>query len=82
MERIERIKFDRKGKEVDYTRGVIGPGFISQRPNVIQWHSRPKCWRINHKSIDNQNSCTLKALKLKSPKSKDHVPHSSLFIKS
>lgn len=71
FERIERIKFEREGKEVDYTRGVIGPGFISQRPNVIQWQSRPKCWHAKHKNIDMQNTCTLKALKLKSPKSKE-----------
>lgn len=71
LERIERIKFEREGKNVDYTRGIIGPGFISQRPNVIQWHSRLKCWRIAQENINMQSGCRLKALKLKSRKSKE-----------
>ena len=24
-----------------YRRAMIGPGFLSQRPNVIEWHARP-----------------------------------------
>jgi len=71
LEQIERVKFEREGKKVDYIRGIIGPGFNSQRPNVIQWHSRLKCWRLEHDNINTQNNCKLKALKLKSPESKE-----------
>jgi hypothetical protein len=40
LDRIERVGDDAGPAHSAYTRGVIGPGFLSQRPNVIQWRRR------------------------------------------
>ena len=40
VERVENITHDSLGVHTDYTRGYLGPGFLSVSPNVIQWRSR------------------------------------------
>lgn len=40
VERIQTVKHERFGTLTDYTRGIIGPGFLSVCPNVIEWRSR------------------------------------------
>ncbi|MEM0955159.1 MAG: VOC family protein [Pseudomonadota bacterium] len=40
VERVETVKHERRGIVTDYTRGYLGPGFLSVSPNVIQWRSR------------------------------------------
>ncbi len=41
VERVETVRHGRGGHAVDYTRGVLGPGFRSERPCVIEWRARP-----------------------------------------
>jgi len=41
IKREETIGSMETDDERVYTRGMIGPGFISQRPSIIQWHRRP-----------------------------------------
>ncbi|MEM9575077.1 MAG: VOC family protein [Pseudomonadota bacterium] len=40
VERVQTVKHEIRGVPTDYTRGIIGPGFLSVCPNVIQWRSR------------------------------------------
>ncbi|MEM9168486.1 MAG: VOC family protein [Pseudomonadota bacterium] len=44
----------------DYTRAIIGPGFVSQRPSVIEWRNR---------SVEQtaESSCTLTAFSMSLP---------------
>lgn len=43
IERIEAINADAADRaRAGYRRGLMGPGFLSQRPNVIQWTYRPE----------------------------------------
>ncbi|MEM6585805.1 MAG: VOC family protein [Pseudomonadota bacterium] len=40
VERVETVTHERRGQVTDYTRGYLGPGFLSVSPNVIEWRSR------------------------------------------
>lgn len=58
MERVEVIKFkDENGSMVDYTRGMIGKGFVSERPQIIEWREKPL-----RKALDTR--CKLKKIEL------------------
>lgn len=59
MERVERIG-PSAAHGADYTRGNLGPGFITQRPNVIEWRSRPP-------RMDLDRSCRLIDFRLSHP---------------
>ncbi|MEL7041572.1 MAG: VOC family protein [Pseudomonadota bacterium] len=42
LERVEAINIDGgETAQASYWRGYIGPGFMSERPNVIEWIKRP-----------------------------------------
>lgn len=40
LETIQTMDYYRNGKHISYKRSTIGPGFLSDRPNIIQWISR------------------------------------------
>jgi len=40
MERVQTVTFEKDGILTDYSRGYLGPGFLSVSPNVIEWRSR------------------------------------------
>jgi hypothetical protein len=40
VERVQAVRHETEGRTVDYRRGVLGPGFRSERPCVIQWLER------------------------------------------
>ncbi|MEM1133800.1 MAG: VOC family protein [Pseudomonadota bacterium] len=40
LQRIESIRYERDGDLTDYRRAIMGPGFRSTRPCVIQWNAR------------------------------------------
>ncbi|MEO1044568.1 MAG: VOC family protein [Pseudomonadota bacterium] len=40
VERVQTVSHEVHGTITDYTRGIIGPGFLSVSPNVIEWRSR------------------------------------------
>ena len=40
LEHIVKVNPETRANKSDYTRAVIGPGFISQRPSVIEWRRR------------------------------------------
>lgn len=42
LERIETIAHGCGDERRDYSRAIIGPGFLSVRPNVIEWRARPE----------------------------------------
>ena len=63
VERIETVRFQRDGKESHYKRGIIGPGFLSQRPCVIEWRQR-----VEHPWQQDAAGCQLKGLQLRHPK--------------
>ena len=60
VERIERINTEDDPAYSRYVRGIIGPGFISQRPNVIEWQRR-------HFEHGSEGSCRLTDLRLTHP---------------
>lgn len=42
LERVEAVNVEGgDAAQASYWRGLIGPGFLSERPNVIQWLKRP-----------------------------------------
>ena len=42
LERVEAINIDRASPDqASYRRGYVGPGFMTERPNVIEWLYRP-----------------------------------------
>lgn len=42
LERVEAVNIEGgEAAQASYWRGLIGPGFLSERPNVIQWLKRP-----------------------------------------
>ena len=42
LERVEAVNVEGgEAAQASYWRGLIGPGFLSERPNVIQWLKRP-----------------------------------------
>ena len=60
MERVETINFMRDNIHTHYKRGVIGPGFVTQRPCVIEW-------REKQERLDVDRRCQLKAFRLQHP---------------
>ena len=62
VERIETIHLVRDNQEVHYKRGIIGPGFVSQRPCVIQWRKR-----VDPPREAGEDACRLKAVVLRHP---------------
>jgi len=60
MERIETVDFEREGSRSHYKRGIIGPGFETQRPCVIEWRER-----TTREEVDQR--CRLEALRLHHP---------------
>ncbi|MEM6898599.1 MAG: VOC family protein [Pseudomonadota bacterium] len=67
IERVEEINLSSKDPDTArYKRGFVGPGFLSQRPNIIEWAYRPDrpeeeplCsltdFRLAHPSADKVN---------------------------
>ena len=42
LERVEGVNVEGgEATQASYWRGLIGPGFVSERPNVIEWIKRP-----------------------------------------
>lgn len=42
LERVEGVNIESgEAVQASYWRGLIGPGFLSERPNVIEWLKRP-----------------------------------------
>jgi len=42
LERVESVNIDAdETAQASYWRGFVGPGFMSERPNVIEWIKRP-----------------------------------------
>ncbi len=42
LERVEGVNIDAdETAQASYWRGFVGPGFMSERPNVIEWIKRP-----------------------------------------
>lgn len=60
FERIQQVDYTREDYSVAYKRAMIGPGFRSEFPNIIQWESRPKNLTI-------EKGCVFKSLELVSP---------------
>ncbi|MEM6592115.1 MAG: VOC family protein [Cyanobacteria bacterium P01_H01_bin.119] len=62
VERIQRVSYtyEATGDLIDYTRGVVGPGFRSARPCVIQWDKRPE-------RVEPEQRLELRALRLTDP---------------
>lgn len=61
VERIEHInQADDPGRS-RYSRGIVGPGFLSQRPCVIQWSRRPDLRGLEVR-------CTLSGFALRHPR--------------
>lgn len=60
MERIETVDFERDGVRSHYKRGVMGPGFVTQRPCVIEWRQR-------HDRPDVDRRCRLESFALRHP---------------
>ncbi len=48
IERVETIDFERHGARVAYKRGIVGPGFLSERPCVIEWRHRAQRDHADH----------------------------------
>jgi hypothetical protein len=62
VERVETVRFDRDGRGSHYKRGIIGPGFMTQRPCVIEWRQRVEgLWQAD------AAACGLKRLELRHP---------------
>ena len=66
VERIEHIEDDTPYGRRAYTRGVVGPGFRSTRPCVIQWESRP-----DHPVLKAEPQCKVVDFALSSPRAAD-----------
>ncbi|MEM1171307.1 MAG: VOC family protein [Cyanobacteria bacterium P01_H01_bin.35] len=64
LERIEDISYKRDDDIIDYKRAIIGRGFNSERPCIIQWNSRPK-------RLDAVKECSFKSLALSFPNPKN-----------
>lgn len=60
LEMMQSFEHTRDTETVSYTNAVIGPGFRSTRPCVIQWHTRSK-W------MEGDAELGLKSLQLSSP---------------
>lgn len=58
LERHNRISKEFEGKKLDYEIGIIGKGFYSEQPNLIQWHEVPK------KHYDDQPACSISEFKV------------------
>ena len=62
IQRIEKINIDRSApNHASYIRGFLGSGLFTQRPNIIQWLSRPDGFE------DAPLECTLTGFRLAHP---------------
>jgi len=68
VERIEHINADDDPRHPRYVRGILGPGFVSQRPCVIGWHRRshhggetPRC-RLEDLGLSHPQAAALNRL--------------------
>ena len=59
--RIETVAYEKGTVRVDYTRGILGPGFESPRACVIEWRHR-----LDHGAVD--RSVNITDFKLSHPK--------------
>ena len=65
LERVEGVNIDAgESAHASYWRGLVGPGFMSERPNVIEWIKRP-----NRESTE-APACQLTEFRLANPKAK------------
>ncbi|MEM1390406.1 MAG: VOC family protein [Pseudomonadota bacterium] len=63
LERVEAVNINPHNKANSaYWRGYIGPGFMTERPNVIEWVQRPQ-----HRETPS-TECMLKDFRLANPK--------------
>ncbi|MEO0688961.1 MAG: VOC family protein [Pseudomonadota bacterium] len=60
IERVETVTYEKQGVVTDYTRGYLGPGFLSVSPNVIEWRSR-------YSKLDDGEGPTFLGLELSHP---------------
>lgn len=60
IERYNHIRKEVKGKKIDYEIGVIGKGFESERPSLIQWNEVPE------KNENMKHICAIKNFVVKS----------------
>ena len=63
VERTERLDYEGPHGRCAYTRGVVGPGFRTTRPCVVQWIERP-----NLTEIHAQPPCRVVDFSLTSPR--------------
>jgi len=61
MERVESVNAEDDPHHARYRRGVLGPGFLSQRPCVIQWQRRME-------RSQQPPRCSLEAFALRQPR--------------
>ncbi|MEQ3746128.1 MAG: VOC family protein [Henriciella sp.] len=62
LERVEGVNIENdEGAQASYWRGLIGPGFLSERPNVIEWLKRP------HRESQDTPVCKLTDFRLANP---------------
>ena len=66
VERVEHIADDTPHGRRAYTRGVVGPGFRSTRPCVIQWRCRP-----DRPELKAEPQCEVVDFTLSSPRAAD-----------
>ena len=60
VEKVQRVKYEGASVKYDYTNGIVGPGFRSARPCVIQWRERPSY-------VGEEEMLKLRALRLSDP---------------
>ena len=61
VEKVRRVTYESASVTFDYTSGIVGPGFRSARPCVIQWRKRPPY-------VGDEEVLKLRALRLFDPK--------------
>ena len=66
VERVERLDNDSPHGRRTYTRGIVGPGFRTTRPCVIQWIARP-----DRPGFRGEPECRVVDFSLTSPKAAD-----------
>ena len=62
LERVEGVNIEGgEAAQASYWRGLVGPGFLSERPNVIQWIKRP------NRESQGEPECKLTDFRLANP---------------
>lgn len=63
LERVEAVNLNGANTaHSSYIRGYMGPGFLTQRPNIIEWRRKPK------RDLEKIPECSLKHFGLSHPK--------------